>query len=196
MVVHHDLRRALAKAPHSEDGVLRLISICAGEGRDVLPVLAEQDSGRRVRALLLEVYPILSQRARTEAANLGLSGVEVKDCDAGLAETYLDVPLAHVLLACGVFGNITVDDMRRTIATLPALMAVGGIVIWTRACHYFGHDPSLEVRNCFLEQGFTEMSFTSTTDDKFKFRIGMHQLNHVPADVRPLQRGTRIFTFV
>jgi hypothetical protein len=193
-VVHRDLRRALAEAPCGEDGVVSLISICAGEGRDVLPVLAEQDSRQRVRALLVELDPIVSQRARTAVASLGLSGVEVRIADAGTTDAYLDVQPAGVLLACGVFGNITVTDMRRTIATLPALLAVGGIVIWTRATRRTRLDPSLEVRNCFLDHGFAEMSFTHTADDTF--RIGMHRLAHRPAAVRRPQPGTRMFTFV
>ncbi|MFB9848794.1 SAM-dependent methyltransferase, partial [Micromonospora andamanensis] len=66
-VVQHDLRRALTESPHDEHGARRLISICAGDGRDVLPVLAEHDGGRTVEALLIERDPALSQRARTAA---------------------------------------------------------------------------------------------------------------------------------
>ena len=40
-VVQRDLRQALIDAPRDEDGACRLVSMCAGEGRDVLPVLAE-----------------------------------------------------------------------------------------------------------------------------------------------------------
>lgn len=189
--VQRDLRRALAEAPRGEDGIIYLISMCAGEGRDVLPVLAEEnEGGRRVKAILVEFDEIMSQRARTAVADLGLSGVEVKTADAGTTETYRDLPLAQILLVCSVFGNITVADMRRTVATLPALLAIDGIVLWTRA----GHDPSLEVRRVFLDHGFTEMSFTSTADDMF--RVGMHRLADRPADLRPPQLGTRMFSFV
>jgi len=161
-----------------------------GKGADVLPVLAEHDPGRRVRALLVELNPILSRRARATAAVLGLAGVEVRTADAGTTDTYLDMPPADVLVAFGVFGNISVDDMRRTVATLPALLAAGAIVIWTRADRHTGHDPSLDVRTCLLNNGFTEMSLTSTTDDLF--RVGIHRL----ADVHVVQQGMRMFTFV
>lgn len=190
-VVQRDLRRALAEAPEGEDGVLRLVGMCAGEGRDVLPVLAEE-RGRRVSALLIEFDPVLSRRARAAADDAGLSGVEVRVADAGTTDTYLDVPPAHVLLVCSVFGNIAVADMRRTVATLPALLADGGIVIWTRSGRT-GHDPSVEVRACFLDHGFTEMSFTPTADDAF--RVGMHRLGDGAADVRRPQPGRRMFSF-
>lgn len=191
-VVQRDLRRALAEAPRGEDGIINLISMCAGEGRDVLPVLAEQDGGRGVKAILVEFDAIMSQRARTAAADLGLSGVEVKTADAGTTDTYRDLPPAQVLTVCSVFGNIPEADMRRTVATLPALLAPDGIVIWTRAGRT-GHDPSLEVRRVFLNHGFAEMSYTSTTDDTF--RIGMYRLTDRPADARLPQQGTRMFAF-
>ena len=193
--VRHDLRRALAKAPHDADGVVRLMSICAGEGRDVLPVLAEQDGCRPVRALLLERDPVLGQRARATTAELGLSGVEVKAADAGAIDTYLALPPADVLLVCGVFGNIAAADMRRTIASLSALLAADGIVIWTRGAERASgdHDPSQEIRDCFFDHGFAEISFTSTTDGMF--RVGMHRFTGSSADARPPQHGTRMFTF-
>jgi hypothetical protein len=115
-VVRSELRTALGLA-RPADGELRLISICAGDGRDALPVLAE--GGRDVRALLVELDPVLCERARSTAAQLGLTGVEVQTRDAGVIDSYPEFTPAHVVLACGVFGNITVRDARHTIAALP-----------------------------------------------------------------------------
>ncbi|MEU8299035.1 class I SAM-dependent methyltransferase [Micromonospora sp. NPDC048909] len=193
-VVQRDLRNALADAPCGEHGVRRLVSICAGDGRDVLPVLAEPGRGRDVRALLIELDPTLSRRARESAVDLGLSEVEVRTADAGAADTYQQVERAQVVLACGVFGNVTVDDVRRTVAALPALLAPGGIVIWTRGRPDDGPDPSLEVRACLADHGFAELAFTSPTDARF--RVGMHQLVEHPAHPPTLRPGTRLFTFV
>src|SRR5262249_24364856 len=99
-VVQHDLRRALAEAPRDENGIIHLISMCAGEGRDVLPVLAEQNGGHRVKAILVEYDANISQRARTAVAKLGLSDVEVKTADAGTTDTYCDLPLPQIMLVC------------------------------------------------------------------------------------------------
>ena len=184
-VVQGDLRRALAESPKG-DGITQLITMCAGEGRDVLPVLAEETT--RVNAILIEYDETLSQRARNAIEYLGLSGVEVKTADAGTTDTYRDLPPAHILTVCSVFGNIPVEDVRRTIATLPALMADDGIVIWTRS----GHDKSVEIRRAFLDHGFEEMSFTGTSDEMFW--IGMNRLINKPARLHP-PAGARMFSF-
>ncbi|MET7426098.1 class I SAM-dependent methyltransferase [Dactylosporangium sp. NPDC005555] len=182
-VVRQNLRRALGTSPSEPDGTRRIVSICAGDGRDVLPVVAEHD--RRVRVLLVELDQTLARRARETADDLDLPAVEVRTADAGDAATYLGLPPAHILLACGVFGNIGPGDARRTVAALPALIVAGGIVIWTRA-----GDASLEVRALFAEHGFNELSFTVPPDARF--RVGMHRL---AGPVRPGPLTGRLFRF-
>lgn len=186
--VQRDLSRALAEAAFDAYGVVRLTTICAGDGRDVLPVLAEQTGDRPVGATLIELDPVLAERARTRAAELGLSGVEVRTADAGTTETYLDVPPANVLTVCGVFGNISVEDVQRTIAILPSLLAADGIVIWTRGVEDSDHTPP--IRAGFAKHGFAEASFASTEDGVF--RIGVHRLTAEAATPQP---GMRMFTF-
>jgi hypothetical protein len=182
-IVRRDLRRALSASPSDPDGLRRIVSLCAGDGRDVLPVLAEHD--RRAGALLVELDPELARRARETADDLSLSAVDVRVADAGDAATYLGVPRAHILLACGVFGNISGADARRTVAALPALIVAGGIVIWTRA-----GDASLAVRAMFAENAFTELSFTAPADAAF--RVGMHRL---AGPVRPTPPTGTLFSF-
>ncbi|GIE29551.1 hypothetical protein Ait01nite_025960 [Actinoplanes italicus] len=190
-VVQDYLERALTEAPADPDGHRRLISLCAGDGRDMLPVLARHDQGRTVRAVLAELDPELTGRARTAAAELDLPGVDVRTGDAGRTETYLDAAPAHVLLACGVFGNITTEDVRRTIAALSSLMVSGGIVIWTRGRgDDNGPDPSAGVAACFTEHGFHELAFTRPPDARF--RAGMHRLARTGSGDPP----DRLFTFV
>jgi hypothetical protein len=187
-VVRRDLRRALGTSPCEPDGTRRLVSMCAGDGRDVLPVIAEHD--RRVRALLVELDPVLAGRARETADDLGLGRVEIRTADAGQAGTYLDVRPAHILLACGVFGNVSDDDARRTVAALPTLLVAGGIVIWTRARGADGAEPARELQAHFAAHGFTELSYTAPADASF--RVGMHRL---AAATRHAALSGRLFTF-
>lgn len=186
--VQRVLRRALAESAAGADGVVRLTTMCAGDGRDVLPVLAERSGDRPVSATLIELDPVLAERARTRAADLGLSGVEVRTADAGVTETYLDVPPANVLTVCGVFGNISVEGVQRTIAILPSLLAAGGVVVWTRGVEGSDHTPP--IRAGFAEHGFAEVSFVGTEDGAF--RIGMQRLT---AEATTPQPGVRMFMF-
>ncbi|MEU6669819.1 class I SAM-dependent methyltransferase [Streptomyces sp. NPDC046727] len=192
VVVRGFLDRALSEAPAEQDGRRQLISLCCGDGRDTLPVLAAHEAGRRVRAVLTELNPELARQARTTAGSLDLPHVEVRTGDAGLADTYLDAAPAHVLLVCGVFANVPAEDMRRTVAALPALLTEGGIVIWTRSHHEEPSDPSDEIRTCLKDQGFQELAFSRPHDACF--RVGMHRLTSTTAPRQQLS-GTRLFAF-
>jgi hypothetical protein len=171
---------------------VRLISICAGDGRDLLPVLASH--APKATALLVELHPELAERARATAAHLRLLGVEVRTADAGWIDPYLDIAPVHVVLACGVFGNITVDDAKATIATMPHLLVPGGVVIWTRGRADDGTDPSRAIRALFEEHGFVERSFTAPGDARFG--VGVHHLHSVSGTGPRPEPGRRLFTFV
>jgi hypothetical protein len=112
-VVQHELRRALTEGPTDPDGTRRLISMCAGAGGTCCRCWPIIPAGAAVRALLVELDPTLSDRARETAADLGLTTVSVRTADAGTSIPYRASFPAHVLLACGVFGNVTVDDAER-----------------------------------------------------------------------------------
>lgn len=172
-VVRDHIARALAAAPHP----VRLISMCAGDGRDVLPLLPAG-----ARAVLVELDPALAARAERS----GLADVVVRREDAGMIDAYLSGVPADIVLACGVFGNISDDDIRRTVAALPSLLAAGGHVVWTRA----GSAGAAFVRECFAGSGFAEVEFTAPDDAKF--RVGTHRLVVEPSTPVP---GTRLFRF-
>jgi hypothetical protein len=119
--------------------------------------------------------------------------VDVRTGDAGSADTYLDAAPAHVVVACGVLGNISDEDARRTVAALPALLVANGIVIWTRGRGDKDTDPSEDVRAYFKDQGFQEMAFTRPADARF--RVGMHRLTTAPEPAGRLAQ-TQLFSFV
>ncbi|MDX6264290.1 MAG: hypothetical protein QOH84_5978, partial [Kribbellaceae bacterium] len=57
------------------DGPIRVISACAGQGRDLIEVLATHPARDRVSARLVELDPRLAETARAAAAARGLTGV-------------------------------------------------------------------------------------------------------------------------
>ena len=96
---------------------------------------------------------------------------------------------AELVLACGVFGNISDDDIARTIETLPSLCAPGATVIWTR--HRRPPDRTAEVRQWFVDAGFDEVAFESP--DGFVFGVGVNRLARAPG---PFVPGVKMFDFV
>jgi hypothetical protein len=78
-----DLR---AEFDHAPAGDLRLISLCAGQGRDVIGVLAAHPRRDEVRARLVELDDRNVAIARQAAQPAGLDGVEVLPADAGATD--------------------------------------------------------------------------------------------------------------
>jgi hypothetical protein len=113
-------------------GAVPVISLCAGEGRDVIGTAAGHPRRADVRARLVELDPRNVAAARRAAAAAGLDGVEVTQADAGQADVYAGAVPARTVVACGVFGNLADTDIQRTVAALPGLCAPGAGVIWTR----------------------------------------------------------------
>ena len=185
-LVQMRIRTWLDRAPA---GPLRAVSLCAGEGRDLIPVLASHPRGRDVAARLVERDPRNAAAARAAAHGAGLAGIEIVGADAGHCKVYAGAVPAELVLACGVFGNVTDEDIDATIAGLPSLCAPGATVLWTR--HRSAPDRTPAIRSAFAAAGFDEAAFDAPTD--FLFSVGTHRLAAAPA---PFEPGRRLFTFV
>ncbi|MFI7697985.1 class I SAM-dependent methyltransferase [Nonomuraea sp. NPDC049480] len=184
-VVQDQIRRALDGA---SPGPLKAISLCAGQGRDLLPVLKEHPRRDDVRARLVELDPRNTSAAQDAAAAAGLGRVEVVTGDAALVDLYQGMAPADLVLACGIFGNISDDDIRRTVGFCAQLCATGGTVIWTR--HRGAPDRVPLICDWFEEIGF-ERQWVS--DPEAGFGVGVHRFTGRP---RPLTPGERMFRFV
>jgi hypothetical protein len=180
------LRSQLDDAPA---GIIQMISMCAGQGRDVIGVLAEHPRRGDVRARLVELDQRNVDIARRAAADAGLDGIEVVAADAGTTDAYLGAVPAQIVVACGIFGNITADDIAATVAALPSMCAAGAAVLWTR--HRRAPDLTPAIRGWFREAGFAEEGFDAPAGTSFG--VGVHRLTGVP---RPVEPGRRLFTFV
>lgn len=184
--VQRAVRDALDAAP---DGDVRVLSMCAGQGRDLLEPLAAHPRRSDVRAVLVEQDPRNVAAARAAAAAAGLAGVVVRHGDASLASAYADVAPAHLALVCGVLGNMSDEDVRRTVGALPMLVAQGGRVVWTR--HRRDPDLTPAVREWFAAAGFEELAFE--TEPGYPYAVGAHALT---GPSRSLDPALRMFRFV
>jgi hypothetical protein len=185
-IVQHRLRDALDAAPPGELG---LISMCAGQGRDVIGVLADHERCDDVTARLVELDERNVARARAAIAAAGLDHVEVVVADAGSLDAYAGAVPADVVLVCGVFGNIADDDIARTVGFLPALCRPGATVLWTR--HRLDPDLTPTIRGWFSDAGFEEIGFDAV--EGYWFAVGAARW---PGPTAPAPVGDRLFTFV
>jgi hypothetical protein len=187
-IVRAHLADALTAAP---PGPVRLVSLCAGQGRDVLGVLPGHPRRDDVTAVLVEQDPRNARWAAARAARDGLAGVEVREADAGATAGYADALPADVLLLCGIFGNVSDADIGRTVAAAPALCAPGGTVIWTR--HRRAPDLTVLVREWFAAAGFTEVAFDAPETGTTLIGVGVHRRQD--ADHPPGPVPGRLFSF-
>jgi hypothetical protein len=185
-LVQGHLRAELDRAPA---GDIRLVSLCAGQGRDVIGVLAGHPRRNEVRARLVELDERNVAVARQAAQAAGLDGVEVLQADAGITDACAGAVPAQVIVACGIFGNITARDIRSTVAALPGLCAPSALVLWTR--HRGSPDLTPAIRSWFSQAGFREEAFDVSRDGFMS--VGAHRLAVEPAALVP---GQRLFTFV
>ena len=168
---------------------VRVLSLCAGDGRDLLEVLERRPDAARVTGRLVETDPDNVRRAREHVERLGLAGLEVLDADAGSTDACDGAVPAGLVLLCGIFGNVPDADVRRTVRAARTLCAPGALVLWTR--HRMAPDLTPSVRGWFADAGFEEVAFTSPDDGVWS--VGAHRL---VADPEPLVPGERLFTFV
>ena len=188
-VVRRLLAGALDAAP---TGRISLVSLCAGQGHDVLGVLPDHPRRRDVRARLVEADAANVAAARRRATEVGMTDdeLEVVRGDAGTTDACAGRAPVDVLLLCGIFGNVVNDDIRRTIGSLPTLVAAGATVLWTR----YPRDAELlpTIDGWFVDAGFERLA-VETGADGTGYGVGAHRFAGEP---RPFASGTRLFTFL
>jgi hypothetical protein len=182
------LRRTLDQAP---PGPVRLLSLCAGQGRDVLEVLPGHPRERDVVALLIEADSENAHLARQAATDAGLTQVLVREADAGVVANFADALPVDVLLLAGIFGNVGDADIKRTIDASPALCAPGATVIWTR--HRRPPDLTGFILAWFASAGFDEVAFDEI-DSQYLATVGVHRLARRSAGALPAA-GQPLFRF-
>jgi hypothetical protein len=173
-------------------GPIRIVSMCAGQGRDVVDVVAGHARAADVQALLVELDPALVAfaRSRVDAAGLG-ARVQTVEGDAAQCHWYADHVPADLVLVCGVFGNISDFDIARTVAALPGFCRSGADVIWTR--HRRPPDATPSIRAAFAAAGFEEVAFEAP--DGYVLTVGRERLR---ASAPPVvfDPAARLFEFV
>jgi len=183
------VRRRVGEALDALGAPARVLSLCAGDGRDLLPELAARPP-LAPDVLLVERDETLAGQARSATATLGVGRVDVRAADAARPASFADVLPVDLLLLCGIFGNVPDEDIRRTVAAVPLLLAPDGIVIWTRGrCD--GADLRPAVRAWFREAGLTEITYDEEAEG---YAVGVARAGDVAPSVVAIPDP--LFTFV
>ncbi|WP_017591985.1 hypothetical protein [Nocardiopsis potens] len=111
--------------------------------------------------------------------------------DAGLPGAYEGMLPADLVLVCGVFGNITDEDVERTVDFCARSCAPGGAVLWTR--HRFAPDLVPQICTWFEERGLTREWLSAPESE---FGVGVHRLTGHPTERPGPAPGERLFTFL
>lgn len=194
--VRHHIEDALDRRP----GETTALSVCSGDGRDLLGVLAARSDAARVSAVLLELHPDLAQGARDAAAAAGLSRVTVRTVDASRTDAYTGAVPADLVLLVGIFGNIADEDVWRLIRFAPQLCRPAATVVWSRGRRFTRElagvtpgDLNDEVRRRFAAAGFEEVAY-ETHDSGGRPALGVLTYDGPPVELQPDDQP--LFTFL
>lgn len=176
----------LAYFDQAPAGALRAVSVCAGQSRDLLPVLINHPRGAEVTATMLELDELNASFLHGALGSTRLSKVEVVVGDAGLSDAFLGLVPTDLLVMCGVFANIELADAERTVETLPSLCAPGGTVVWST---YGASYADLDAVLASFESGpFERVSLVRTGE----YAVASHRFTGATVALTP---GMRIFRF-
>jgi hypothetical protein len=160
--VQEHLAKRLDVAPV---GPVRIISICAGDGRDLLGVLEMHRRRNDVTAWLVEqsLQSVSASAARARALGLD-SAVRFLHADATGYKTYHGIAPADIVLLCGVWGHVPVHDRASVIRALTCFCKPGGAVIWSRAVAK-GMIRLQQIQALFAGPSWEQISLTFTPDE-------------------------------
>jgi predicted RNA methylase len=184
------ITRVISKA--SGDCV-RVISICAGDGRDLVGSLAALRGSATVCATLVESNLQLVAKGQAMVEEFGLADqIRFRCADATQSETYDGICPADLVILSGAFGNLRAHSVERLIVALQCLCTHGARVIWTRNLREFddGEAATQKIRACFNAANFVEEVFAQTPQGIFA--VGTHVFF---GENKPLSKSEKLFEF-
>jgi putative methyltransferase len=162
--VQEHLRKNLNEAPA---GPLRLISICAGDGRDVIGVLQTHKRRTDVSAWLVELDRESVAAGVRETSIVGLDDiVRFINGDATDYTTYEGIAPANVVLACGVWGHVPAHERASLAGAIAELCKLRGTITWTRGVSA-GMVRLNEIERLFVRPRWENVRTTITADKRW-----------------------------
>ena len=173
-------------------GKVNVISLCSGDGRDLIELLPTHARRADVSGWLLECHESLVETAQQAIHQQGLkTTLHACVADATDARSYATIPPAHLIILAGVFGSVETDEIPRLLRNLQILCAPAAYVVWTQNLYTEeGQHRSVILRQALNTQSFTSVKLLTTPQQRY--HIGLHQYHGKPVNL-PLD--DRLFTF-
>jgi SAM-dependent methyltransferase len=169
-------------------GPVTVVSICGGQGLELLGALADHPRRADVGGRLVELDERNAEIARSRAAAIGVDRLEVRQGDASTSDSYADLPRADLVVLSGVFGHLAPADRQTLIGFLPRICAADGKVVLTT--YEVQPERTEELRAIFGANGFEEIDDTLTPGGTFG--IIVEQLRGAE---QPFVAGAYLFDF-
>jgi hypothetical protein len=187
LAVQQHLRTNLDEAPA---GPIKLISLCAGDGRDVISVLRTHERRRDVSAWLVELDRQSVAAGIRDSSIAGLQdAVHFVNADATDFVTYMGMAPVDIVLACGVWGHVPMHQRESLVGALAALCKPRGAVTWTRGVSC-GITRLNQIEIQFARPKWECVQTTITADKKWA--VATYRYAGLPVE---LPRAGRIFDF-
>ena len=178
------------RSTRAPPGPIHVISMCAGDGRDLLGVLPDTSPQPRTFARCWwNSTPTLRNAPRERAAEVSPT-IEVVTGDASNDQQLMRVPSRPTSCsraASSATSPTTTFTTRWLICRRSA--HPNATVIWTRGT--FAPDLTPTIRVWFMEAGFTELDFVAIPDTTVG--VGANRLTSPP---HPFEPDVRLFTFL
>ena len=191
-VVQAALQHANTDAPA---GRVFVLDVCGGEGRVLLPVVAAHTRRADIHGVIVELDAASLAAARAHITELGLdTSIGVIAGDAGLSDTYRDLPRAQVSVMSGALVHLSPADRARVVRFMPRLCAPNATFIWTIG-NRFDPTRAWRVRRTVAHNGVTGVRIERVPrqwGDGVQHEVGTGRIVGAP---EPLPAGLRIFTF-
>ncbi len=185
-IVQRVLSDALDQAPPHTS--LKAVSVCAGQARDLLPVLINHPRGHDVSARLVEADPLNASFLHGALGSTALRTVDLVVGDGGDTANYRGAVPADLVLLGGVFANISSADAHRTVTALPGFCRPGGLVVWS------SYGPRLAAADSVLSQleNGPFQRYTLVRRTGWEFLVAAHRYTGADSELSP---RSRLFSF-
>lgn len=170
-------------------GPVMIVSICGGQGREVIGALENHERRADIRGRLVELDARNAAFARAWAQKVQLGNLDVLAGDASLTDSYQGLAPVDLVVISGVFGHVNDADRMRLIGFLQQVCRKGSCVVWTFIS--WGDGKIEQLRGHFRDNMFEEESF-ETLSGNYAFTIARSRYVGEPA---PFVPHAKFFSF-